>query len=1124
MCRASIEFALKLAVLKRVAVIDHQARHTLSRDVFLLVLLLLSGSERVFAANCGPVLLNEHFSVRSGVAASRTVTPQFTGALEIIATESNVDLRLEVRGLDDRIIGSADSPIRRFGSQRLIVDASAGQPLTVALVVTEPAPAAGRSDVVVRRACPTRSVRAEADSAYARYKARAYDAAPANAVASGSDRDRAILGYRQCAARPPSKLDEADVAECSLALASALYQDSNDWADALREARRSAMLYRAQTHRYGELRANAIAAAAAMEVASGAPTDSNESFQRIRGELDLLARAHAKRGEFYDAALNLNNIGLSDFYQGRFEAAVAAFARVRPRYQALGDHIREAQVLQNWGLADWGRGDLAAARARLRQALILHPDNVQPRFRAILLNNAALASFAVGRLDESLHLHSESLALSARSGWQREQAYSLYGLGVTYRALGSRALAESFLRQSLAIRTAALDARGRVATLRALAHLQDENGSLAEALRFAREALSLAVAPPTRLRIDVHVASLERRLRIAARTRLRLEAKWRSLPMADVTDRAVVLIELARDALDAGEFERARRFATFATQGFASGHLLRDEFDSRLVWADAAMALRRQKEANAVLDQALDLSDILRAQTANLEYRASTMEPLRIAFDRKLSWLRAAYVDARLHHNAPVAQMTATRALNLAERARARVWGELARADTSVGAAAPSAASDVSFDALAGLLYQYEARIDRVGVRDARAQILSGQVALLANRLSDALHVRGVGIGRGARERQGSELFRVPAQAVVVEYWVGAERTWAWVLASGSTEWLDVGDSAAVATSLVDLYRRASNYSVATSDGLAPLAKARSLLIDPMAPALRHARRLVVIADGAMNWVPFAMLLGAPEGGSGPALPANLAVVWVPGLSVARDSSAQRSPLPAPHLLLVADPIYGSDDPRIVAKRRPAATPGDADYPRLAGTAWEAAQVRAALQPSDSRMLVAGDANRSEVLRGLEGDYRWLHLASHAVQSTTSPLLSSLVLSRFSVSGDALSPYVYAADLAAVKMHATLVTLSACSTAVGPSYLGEGMLSLQNVLLARGAQHVLATLWPVPDHPAAEFMARFYHELAVGGRSPADTLSVVQREWVQHYGAESYAVWGAWTIAARTLS
>src|SRR5262249_28003474 len=66
------------------------------------------------------------------------------------------------------------------------------------------------------------------------------------------------------------------------------------------------------------------------------------------------------------------------------------------------------------------------------------------------------------------------------------------------------------------------------------------------------------------------------------------------------------------------------------------------------------------------------------------------------------------------------------------------------------------------------------------------------------------------------------------------------------------------------------------------------------------------------------------------------------------------------------------------------------------------------------------------------------------------------------------------------------RLHADLVSLSACDTAVGPAVGGEGLLSLTWAFISAGARSTLASLWSAPDNTTAELMQAVYRELTRG--------------------------------------
>jgi CHAT domain-containing protein len=116
-------------------------------------------------------------------------------------------------------------------------------------------------------------------------------------------------------------------------------------------------------------------------------------------------------------------------------------------------------------------------------------------------------------------------------------------------------------------------------------------------------------------------------------------------------------------------------------------------------------------------------------------------------------------------------------------------------------------------------------------------------------------------------------------------------------------------------------------------------------------------------------------------------------------------------------------------------------------------------------------------------------DYSVIHIATHADVNEEHPFLSRLRLAD----GPLNAYQLYGAPLP----QTALVVLSGCSTAAGPNRRGEGVLSLARPFLARGVPTVVATLWDVPDAPAAELFADF-HRARLAGRPDGAALRQAQ--------------------------
>ena len=88
-----------------------------------------------------------------------------------------------------------------------------------------------------------------------------------------------------------------------------------------------------------------------------------------------------------------------------------------------------------------------------------------------------------------------------------------------------------------------------------------------------------------------------------------------------------------------------------------------------------------------------------------------------------------------------------------------------------------------------------------------------------------------------------------------------------------------------------------------------------------------------------------------------------------------------------------------------------------------------------------------------------------------------------------------------------VRLDADLVTLSACDSALGKEFAGEGMVGLTRAFLFAGARTVLASLWAVGDQSSPELMTRFYGYLKQGRRKD-DALRTAQIDLL-HAGGQS---------------
>jgi CHAT domain-containing protein len=148
--------------------------------------------------------------------------------------------------------------------------------------------------------------------------------------------------------------------------------------------------------------------------------------------------------------------------------------------------------------------------------------------------------------------------------------------------------------------------------------------------------------------------------------------------------------------------------------------------------------------------------------------------------------------------------------------------------------------------------------------------------------------------------------------------------------------------------------------------------------------------------------------------------------------------------------------------------------------PRLKASARESRLVAGYAPEAEVRL---GEAASAAYLKTADlARFRVLHFATHALVDESTAARTALALAP----GDGESGFVSPGELAALRLDADLVVLSACRTARGMVVEGEGVLGLTSPLLQAGARSVVATSWRIRDQATVAFVKSFYDALSRG--------------------------------------
>jgi CHAT domain-containing protein/predicted negative regulator of RcsB-dependent stress response len=303
--------------------------------------------------------------------------------------------------------------------------------------------------------------------------------------------------------------------------------------------------------------------------------------------------------------------------------------------------------------------------------------------------------------------------------------------------------------------------------------------------------------------------------------------------------------------------------------------------------------------------------------------------------------------------------------------------------------------------------------------------------------------------------------------------------------------------------------------------------------VEPAAAAI-GSRRLLVVADGALNYVPFEALVKG-QGGADYAslnyLVKSNEVAYAPSASVLAALRQRGNPTTAGNFLVVADPIFRSDDPRLkgnVDGQTTGATRGiglglesaikdvagqtgvGLQLARLSGTRIEAEEIAAIARAGGNQPDVWMDLNASEEnVRNREiANYRIVHVATHGLLNAERPQFSGLVLSLVgNKTGDG---FLRTDEIFNLKLGAPLVMLSACETGLGKEKRGEGVIGLTRAFMYAGAPTIGVSLWSVSDKATAELMTSFYRRLLDSSR-PAGPASAMRDAQLTMIAGKKYS-------------
>ena len=842
---------------------------------------------------------------------------------------------------------------------------------------------------------------------------------------------------------------------------------------------------------------------------------------RLSQKLEQALALYRELEDPYSQALTLNWVGLTVRESGvQLEKAIEAYEQSLSLMRSVKLRAGESRVLLNLAQVFGNLGRPERVIQLADQALEISRTDKDRDGESNALRWLGFGYEATGHLDKGVEYQEQALAIMREM--KANESGSLMNLGGAYSTMGRFEKAIEYYKQALAYARERKQREYELVALANLAGVVYKMGNLEKALEYSEQSLVIARAE----KIPTYEASLLLDVAFYDEGLGRLD---KAIEYSEMS--VAMLRELGNpNQLLRGLYMLALRERT------RNPKAARVHVEEALKIAEATRANLMSPESRAAVSAARQSVYKLYSHVLMLQHQAEPGKGLdALAFETSefrrarslLDLLSEASADIREGVDAALLQRERTAGQQLAEKARL-----LTRAKPE------------QVDALKKEIGRLETEYERAQAAIRKA---SPHYAALTQPQPIKLN-----------EIQA----QLDADTVLLEYSLGApdqDQSYLWAITRDSLTSYNLPKGVVVEKSAREVYelltarstnkkgetasQRQTRMSQAEAKLPAAALELSKTLLAPVAAQLGK-KRLVIVADGALQYIPFAMLPD-PAAGNNQPLVVGHEIVSLPSASTLlfqRKELDGRAAAPKT-LAVIADPVFDRSDDRV---KTPAPEAAGIDGPkrasaadtrtlehladdsddergrrvirRLPFTRQEAERLMSLAPKNTSFRAIDFDANRSNVLSSGLGEYRYIHFATHGVLDTERPGLSALVLSTVDADGKPRDGFLRANDIYNMKLSAELVVLSACQTGLGKEVKGEGLIGLTRGFMYAGAKRVVVSLWSVNDKATADLMANFYRGMLKYNERPAAALRAAQIEMWKQKKWQSPYYWAAFTM------
>jgi CHAT domain-containing protein/Flp pilus assembly protein TadD len=824
--------------------------------------------------------------------------------------------------------------------------------------------------------------------------------------------------------------------------------------------------------------------------------DKEQALTFFNQALPLFRVVSDRHGEAYA----LTGIGHVYSNLGDKEQALTFFNQALFLFRGISNRHGEAYALTSIGHVYADLGDKEQALTFCNQAL--------PLFRAVkdrwgeasTLNSIGNAHSNSGDKAEALIFYNQALPLFLKVSDRWGEAITFNSIGRVYSHLGDKKQALIFYNQALPLFRAVKDRWGEASTLTGIGNAHSNSGDQQQALTFYNQALPLFRKVRDRHGEATALTSIGRVYADLGDQQQALTFYNQALPLfRAVSDRwweASTLTGIGNAHSHSGRKEQA---LTFYNQALPLFHKVRDRHGEAYALSYIGIVysnLGNKKVALEKFDAAIKIVEDLRSKIVNPEFRTAYFATVQNIYKFKIDLLM------ELHKQNP-SEKYDIQAVETTERSRARSLVELlteAKVDIRAGINPELLNRENNLDQTLDLLGKQRQELASRPKEDQQAISEIDQKIVKSIEEQEQLRTEIRQASPSYAALKFPEPISLPQirqvlddDTVLLTYSLGSERSYLWLVSKTEVQSYELPKSSIIEDQAKEFYNQQKKNPFKADRNKQVGVKLSQMLLQPVANKL-STKRLLIVGDGILDYIPFAALPGCKDGTCNDSLPlvSQHEIVHAPSVSTLAILRNEQHRKPSKTLAIIADPVLGAN-----FKLEP-----------LPHAREEAKAIMRLVPEADRTVNFGFEANREFATSSELGKYRYILFATHGIFDSERPELSGLVLAGIDKNGQSQNGSLRLNDIFNLKLSADLVVLSACETGLGKQIGGEGLVGLTRGFMYAGSPRVVVSLWKVSDASTAVLMTKFYTKILQDKLTPAAALRSAQVEMSQD---EKYA-------------